>query len=43
MGIFGSPNIEELKASKNVKGLIDALKDEDFDVRYSAAQRLLRR
>jgi len=37
MGIFGSPNIEELKASKNVKGLIDALKDEDFNVRYSAA------
>lgn len=34
MGIFGPPNIEKLKASKNVEGLIKALKDEDSDARW---------
>jgi HEAT repeat protein len=33
MGISDPPNIEELKASKNVKGLIKVLKDEDEVVR----------
>jgi len=37
MGIFSGQNIEELKASKNVKGLIEALKDEDWWVRTCAA------
>ena len=36
MGIFGPPDIEKLKAGKNVKGLIKALKDEDNDVRWRA-------
>lgn len=33
MGIFGRPNIEELEASKNVKGLIEALRV-FFNIRF---------
>jgi len=40
MGIFGEPNIEELKASKNVKGLIEALNDKYGDFRLEAARAL---
>lgn len=40
MGIFGPPNIEKLEASKNVKGLIEALKDKDSGVRWKAAEAL---
>jgi HEAT repeat protein len=42
MGIFGGPNIEKLKASKNVKGLTKALKDKDSGVREQAAEAILR-
>ena len=39
MRIFGPPNIEKMKAKKNVKGLIKALGywDETSDVPYTAA------
>ena len=37
MGLFGPPNIEKLKVRKNIKGLIEALKDKDEDVRKRAA------
>jgi len=40
MGIFGEPNIEELKASKNLKGLIEALNDKYGDFRLEAARAL---
>jgi len=36
IGIFGPPNIEKLKARKNVKGLIKSLKDKDSGVRMDA-------
>lgn len=36
MGLFGPPNIEKLKARKNVKGLIRALKDEDQEAAAGA-------
>ena len=39
MGIF-KPNIEKLKARKNVKGLIKALGDKDYVVREGAARAL---
>ena len=38
MGISGGPNIEELKANKDVQGLISALKDKDPMVRGDAAE-----
>ena len=40
MEIFNGPNINELWASKSVKGLIEALKDEDSGVRKTAAEAL---
>ena len=40
MGIFGRPNIEKLWASKNVNGLIEALKDKNSHVRKAAAEAL---
>jgi len=40
MGISGGPNIEELKANKDVEGLISALKDKDPMVRGDAAEAL---
>jgi HEAT repeat protein len=40
MGISGGPNIEEFKANKDVKGLINALKDKDINVRGDAAEAL---
>jgi len=40
MGIFGPPNIRKLKARKNIKGLIEALKDKDEGVRRGAAMAL---
>lgn len=40
MGIFGPPDIKKLKARKNVKGLIKALKDKDEDVRRDSAEAL---
>ena len=40
MGIFSEPNIEELKASKNLKGLIEALNDKYGDFRLEAARAL---
>ena len=42
MGIFDEPNIEELKASKNVKGLIEALNDKYGDFRLEAARVLVK-
>ena len=38
MGISGGSNIEELKANKDVEGLINALKDKDPMVRGDAAE-----
>src|SRR4030042_6695678 len=38
MGISGGSNIGELKANKDVEGLIDALKDKDPIVRGDAAE-----
>ena len=41
MGIFGPPNIEKMKAKKNVKGLIKALGyKKNFQVRFDAARLL---
>ena len=40
MGIFGPPNIEKLKAVKNFKGLIGALKHKDSSVRKEAIEAL---
>ena len=40
MGLFGKPNIDKLKARGNVKGLINALKDESVYVRRDAAEAL---
>ena len=40
MGISGGSNIEELKANKDVEGLISALKDKDPNVRGDAAEAL---
>ena len=40
MGIFDRPfnsNMEKIQANKDVKGLVEALKDKDSDVRSSAA------
>ena len=41
MGIFGKPNIEKLKATKNFKGLIGALKDKDYLVKEKAIEALV--
>jgi len=41
MGLFGPPNVEKMKASKNVQGLIKALGyQKDCNVRIAAAQAL---
>jgi len=40
MGISVPPDIGELKAIKNVKGLIKALKSKDSNVRRSAVEAL---
>jgi len=40
MGIFGPPNIEKLKAAKNFKGLIGALKHKYSSVRKEAIEAL---
>jgi len=40
MGIFGPPNIRKLKARKNIKGLIEALKDKDEGVWRGTAMAL---
>ena len=40
MGIFGPPNIDKLKARKNINGLIEALMYEDEDVRWRAVEAL---
>lgn len=44
MGIFdifkGKPDIEKMKERKDVKGLINTLKDEDSSVRSNAASAL---
>jgi HEAT repeat protein len=41
MGIFGrKPNIEKMKASRDVKGLIKALKDKNADIRGKATEAL---
>ena len=40
MGFFGAPNIEKLKAEKNVKKLIEALSHKDSDIRRRAAEAL---
>jgi len=37
---MGKPDIEKMKANKDVEGLIKALKDEDKDVRWGAAAAL---
>ena len=36
MGIFGPPNIDKLKATKNLKGLIGALKHKDYHIQEKA-------
>ena len=41
MGIFGPPNIGKLKAAKNFKGLIGALKYKDSSVRKEAIEALV--
>jgi len=41
MGIFGKQNIEKLKAMKNFKGLIGALKDKDCYVKEEAKAALV--
>lgn len=40
MGIFGPPNIGELKAKKDVKNLIKSLRNRNSDIRLQAAQAL---
>jgi len=40
MGFFGLPNIEKLKAEKDVKKLIEALSHKDSDIRRRAAEAL---
>ena len=42
MGIFDEPNIEELKASKNVKGLIEALKYEYSYIKRDIVEALVK-
>jgi len=37
---MGKPNVEKMKAEKDVEGLIKALEDEDWDVRRKAAEAL---
>jgi hypothetical protein len=39
MGLF-KPNVEKMRAERDVKGLIKALKDEEVDVRVNAARAL---
>lgn len=41
MGVFGKPNIEKMKAEKDVEGLIKALKYKDREVQLSAYGALL--
>ena len=40
MPLFGPPNIEKLKARRDVKGLIKALRDKDWKIGQQAAQAL---
>lgn len=42
MGIFGlsKPDVEKMKAKKDVKGLIKALKYKDMVIRWDAAEAL---
>jgi HEAT repeat protein len=41
LGLFGSPNVEKLKAKGDIKGLIKALGyEKNFDIRASAAYAL---
>jgi len=40
MGLFGPPNVEKLKAKKDVDGLLEALAHRDESVRRSAAEAL---
>ena len=39
MGIF-RPNLEKMKANRDVKGLINALKDKNVDIRGKATEAL---
>ena len=41
MGIFGPPNIDKLKATKNFKGLIGALKNKDYHIQDKAIAALV--
>ena len=41
MGLFGSPNIDKLKAKHDIMGLIKALDDSDEYTRFKAVQALM--